>query len=105
MNITLPLIAAASFVLLAWLEYFICSKAKNPSTQKLMFFLPFFIFMAAVLVWGSDAGGFMDMRNFVTAIIAIYGLLCLIAVFAGWLIYQVKHMPQSPQSCPYSEQE
>ena len=38
MDFTLIILAAVSFAAFAALEYFICSKAKNPSTEKLMFF-------------------------------------------------------------------
>ncbi len=106
MNFTLPLIAAASFFALAGLEYFICSKTSNPSTQKLLFFLPFLIFVGALVVFGSDAGGFLDLRGMVTAVLTIYGILSLVAIAGGWLLYALKHtQPETPEDCPYSQQE
>lgn len=107
MNFMLPIIAAVSFFALAGLEYLICAKAKNPSAQKLMFFVPFLIFVGALVVFGSDANGsFLDMRGMVTAVLTVYGILSLVAIAAGWLIYQLKHVePEAPEDCPYSQQE
>ena len=99
----LYIIPAISFVVLAALEYLICAKSKNPSTQKLLFFLPFLIFVGALVVFGSDAGGFMDMRGLATVVITIYGVLCLVAIVAGYFLYHLKHLPDEPENCPYSE--
>ncbi len=104
MNLMLPIIAAASFMGLAGLEYFICAKAKNPSTEKLMFFVPFLIFVAALVVFGSDAGGFLDLRGMATVVITIYGVLSLVAILAGYYLYHLKHLPQQPDECPFSEE-
>ena len=86
----LYIIPAVSFVAFAGLEYLICAKSKNSSTQKLMFFLPFLIFVGALVVYGSEAGGFMDMRGLATVVITIYGVLCLVAILmlitaASWI--------------------
>ena len=99
----LYIIPAVSFFALAGLEYLICRKAKNPSTEKLLFFLPFLIFVGALVVFGSDAGGFMDMRGLATVVITVYGVLCLVAILAGYFLYHLKHLPAEPESCPYSE--
>ena len=100
----LYIIPAVSFVALAGLEYFICLKSKNPSTQKVLFFLPFLIFIGALVVFGSEAGNFGDMRGLATVVITIYGVLCLVAIAAGWFIYALKHIEVTPESCPLSEQ-
>lgn len=104
MNFTLPIIAAASFLGLAGLEYLICAKAKNPSTEKLMFFVPFLIFVAVLVVFGSDAGGFLDLRGMATVVITVYGVLSLVAILAGYYLYHLKHLPQQPDECPFSEE-
>ncbi len=100
----LYIVCALSFVVLAGLEYLVCAKAKNPNTEKLLFFLPFLIFIAALVVYGSDSNGFLDMRGFATVVITIYGVLCLVAILGGYFLYHLKHLPQEPESCPYSEQ-
>ena len=104
MNFTMILLAAVSFFGFAALEYFICSKAKNPSTEKLMFFVPFLIFVAALVVFGADASGsFLDLRGMVTVVITVYGVLSLVAILAGYYLYHLKHLPVEPESCPFSE--
>ena len=100
----LYIIPAVSFFAFAALEYLICAKSKNTSTQKLLFFLPFLIFIGALVVYGSEIGGFGDMRGLATVVITIYGVLCLVAILGGYFLYHLKHLPQEPESCPYSEQ-
>ncbi|MBQ6850718.1 MAG: hypothetical protein IJN77_06755 [Oscillospiraceae bacterium] len=104
MDFTLIILAVVSFAAFAALEYFICSKAKNPSTEKLMFFVPFLIFVGALVVYGSDANGsFLDLRGMVTVVITIYGVLSLVAILAGYYLYHLKHLPQDADNCPFSE--
>ena len=104
MNFMLPLAAGASFVGLAAVEYLICSKSKNPNTDKLMFFVPFLIFVGALVVYGSDASGsFVDLRGMVTVVITVYGILSLVAILGGYYLYHLKYLPQEPESCPFSE--
>lgn len=104
MNLALPLIAAVSFIAFAGIEYYICSKTNNPSYQKLMFFVPFLIFVVALVVFGSDTNGsFVDLRGMVTVVITIYGVLSLVAILGGYYLYHLKHMPEQPEECPYSE--
>ncbi len=104
MDFTMILLAAASFFGFAALEYFICSKAKNPSTEKLMFFVPFLIFAGALVVYGSDANGsFLDLRGMATVVITVYGVLSLVAILGGYYLYHLKHLPEEPTDCPFSE--
>ena len=103
MNFMLPLAAGASFVALAAVEYLICSKSKNPNTDKLMFFVPFLIFVGALVVFGSEIGNFGEMRSMATVVITVYGILSLVAILGGYYLYHLKHLPQEPESCPFSE--
>lgn len=102
---SLYIIAAVTFVVLAVAEYFICLKAKNPSARKILLFVPFFILVGALVVYGSESGGFLDLRGYVAFIIVMYALLCSIALFAGWFAFKLKYEngKEPPEACPFSE--
>ncbi len=99
-------VAIFSFIILAFLEYYICTKAKQESTKKLMFFIPFFILAGALIFYGTSDGIFKELRSFITMFIAGYGFLCLFAIIAGFGIYtveQAKKAPPIPADCPMNK--
>ena len=58
--------------------------------------------VAALVVFGSDAGGFLDLRGMATVVITIYCVLSLVAILAGYYLYHLKHLSQQPDECPFS---
>ncbi len=94
LKLSIPLIALADA------QYYICAKAKNESYRKLLLFVPFIFFVWAMVVYGTGGGQFIDLSGPAAVMLIIYGLLTLVAVLTGWIIYILKHPNKIPDNCP-----
>lgn len=105
---TLYIIRALSVIGIAALEYFICLKSKKKSNRQVLLFIPFFILVAALLVWGSSADDSMlDMRTPVMVMMVIWALLCAIGQFIGWFSFKLKYENEKdeiPRDCPMTKE-
>ena len=103
---TLYIIVGVSVLIMAGLEYLICIKAKNKSMRKAMLFIPFFILVASLFIYGAEPNGsFLDMRGIVSFLVACYGLISVAAIGIGWFVFKLKYenQPEIPEDCPLSE--
>ena len=104
-DVTLYLAVAATVAVLAWLEYIICRRAKNPQAKKLLLFVPFLVFCRALFVYGtSDGSGFLDLSGIVVFLIICYGMVCLAAIGLGWFIALVKTDKETKAACPFADE-
>ncbi len=100
-------VAIFSFIILAFLEYYLCTKAKHESTKKLLFFIPFFILTGAMILYGASDSTFEELRRFIALFITGYGFLCLLAIITGFGIYTLQQVkkapPEIPADCPINK--
>ncbi len=105
---SLIIIAVVTVIALAALEYVICAKAKNQQLRKVPLFIPFIVWTAGLVIYGTGTGGggFIDLSGLVLALFTAYGVICFIGIAAGWVAYRLKEiklMEQARQNCPMSE--
>ena len=105
---TLYIIRALSVIGIAALEYLICLKSKKKANRQVLLFIPFFILVAALVIYGSETNGsFLDLRAATTAMLTVWALLCAVGQFIGWFSYKLKYENEKdeiPRDCPMAKQ-
>ncbi len=105
---TLYIIAAVSVLAIGGLEYYICLKSKKKSNRQALLFIPFFILVGALVIYGSESNGsFIDLRGAITLVLVVWALLCAVAQFIGWFVFKLKYENQKdeiPRDCPMSQE-
>lgn len=87
---TIYVIIAVTVIFLFALQYLLCRKTRNRLLRAIPFLLPLVAIAAALISAASFGhnGGFVDLSMVAAGLLAIYALICIIAILLARLVYQ-----------------
>ena len=88
---TIQTVMLLTIVVLFFLQYVLCKKAKNPWIRAIPFLAPLAALIGAAACALSPAGGFMDFRMLGALLCGIYAIICLVPILIARFVYRRKH--------------
>lgn len=87
---TIYVIIAVTVIFLFALQYLLCRKTRNRLLRAIPFLLPLVAIAAALISAASFGhnGGFVDLSMVAAGLLAIYALICIIAILLARLVYR-----------------
>lgn len=87
---TIYVIIAVTVIFLFALQYLLCRKTRNRLLRAIPFLLPLVAIAAALISAASFGhnGGFVDLSMVAAGLLAIYALICIIAILLARLLYR-----------------